>query len=113
MNRPRIIWPRAIGEFVIIVMGVLAALAVDEWRGEYNDRKTEVDYVNRLRVDLERDIDDIFQPDRTIANESRLPPKLARQYDRISIFSESTYLDGGKGVFLVQRFASQRLNHLR
>jgi hypothetical protein len=58
MNRTRIIWPRAIGEFVIIVMGVLAALAVDEWRGEYNDRKTEVDYLSRLRVDLERDIDE-------------------------------------------------------
>ena len=38
-------------------MGVLAALAVDEWRGEYNDRKTEIDYLNRLRVDIERDID--------------------------------------------------------
>lgn len=50
-------WPRAFGEFVIIVMGVLAALAVDEWRGEYDDRKTEIDYLNRLRVDIERDID--------------------------------------------------------
>jgi hypothetical protein len=59
MNRPRINWPRAIGEFVIIVMGVLAALAVDEWRSEYNDRKTEVDYLGRLRVDIERDIEEL------------------------------------------------------
>jgi hypothetical protein len=57
MNRPTIDWPRAIGEFVIIVMGVLAALAVDEWRGDYNDRKTEVDYLARLRVDVGRDIE--------------------------------------------------------
>lgn len=58
MNRPRIDWPRTLGEFVIIVMGVLAALAVDEWRGEYNDRKTELDYLDRLRVDIERDIEE-------------------------------------------------------
>ncbi len=59
MNRPRINWPRATGEFVIIVMGVLAALAVDEWRSDYNDRKTEVDYLGRLRVDIERDIEEL------------------------------------------------------
>ena len=58
MNRPRIDWPRTLGEFVIIVMGVLAALAVDEWRGEYNDRKTELDYLDRLSVDIERDIEE-------------------------------------------------------
>jgi hypothetical protein len=58
MNRPRIDWPRTLGEFVIIVMGVLAALAVDEWRGDYNDKKTELDYLDRLRVDIERDIEE-------------------------------------------------------
>ena len=57
MRKPRMDWPRAFGEFVIIATGVLAALAVDEWRSEYNDRKTEIDYLSRLRVDLERDID--------------------------------------------------------
>ena len=29
---------------------------MDEWSGEYNDRKTEVEYLDRLRVDIERDI---------------------------------------------------------
>jgi hypothetical protein len=57
MIRTRIDWSRALGEFAIIAMGVLAALAVDEWRGEYNDRRTEAEYLDRLRVDLQRDIE--------------------------------------------------------
>lgn len=57
MSDFKIHWPRALGEFVVIVMGVLAALAVDEWRGDYEDRKTEIDYLDRLRVDIERDIE--------------------------------------------------------
>ncbi len=57
MIRTRIDWSRAVGEFLIIVMGVLSALAVDEWRGEYNDRKTEAEYLDRLRVDIQRDIE--------------------------------------------------------
>ena len=57
MSNLKIDWPRALGEFVVIVMGVLAALAVDEWRGDYEDRRTEIDYLDRLRVDIEQDIE--------------------------------------------------------
>jgi hypothetical protein len=57
MIKPKINWPGALGEFVIIVMGVLAALAVDQWRDEYDDRKTESEYLDRIRVDVERDIE--------------------------------------------------------
>ena len=54
-------------EFVVIVFGVLAALAVDEWRSEREDRITEYEYLARIRADIQSDIDnferleDIFQ----------------------------------------------------
>ena len=57
MSNFRFDWPRALGEFIVIVVGVLAALAVDEWRDEREDRMIEAAYLARLQSDLERDID--------------------------------------------------------
>jgi hypothetical protein len=39
-------------EFVLIVAGVLVALALDQWRGRLSDRALEVAYAERLRNDL-------------------------------------------------------------
>jgi hypothetical protein len=55
---PRSRLPRfrvAMGEFLIIVAGVLIALLVDEWRSDRRDRTLEIQYASRLRLDLERD----------------------------------------------------------
>ena len=41
MNILKINWQQTATEFVVIVVGVLAALAVDEWRSERNDRQIE------------------------------------------------------------------------
>lgn len=49
-------WPRALGEFLIIVIGVLCAFAVDEWRLEREDRKSEAAYLARIRADIEQDV---------------------------------------------------------
>ncbi len=40
----------------MVVLGVLIALAVDDYRVERHDRQLEIDYVQRLRVDLERNL---------------------------------------------------------
>lgn len=45
-------WQGFLGEFVVIVLGVLVALAVDEWRGELSDRALEQQYLDRLESDL-------------------------------------------------------------
>ena len=58
MSNFEIDWPKALGEFLIIVVGVLAALAVDEWRGEREDRRLEAAYLARIQVDIKRDIDE-------------------------------------------------------
>ena len=49
----------AIGELLIVVIGVLIALAIDQWNGERLERLQEVDSVSRIIVDLETDLEDI------------------------------------------------------
>jgi hypothetical protein len=43
------------GQFVVIVVGVLVALAVDQWRSDRNDRAREAEYLARLTADLTAD----------------------------------------------------------
>lgn len=45
---------RLLGEFMLVVVGVLAALAVDEWRGSLADRERGRQYLSRLAGDLDR-----------------------------------------------------------
>ena len=52
-------WSYAVGELLIVVIGVLIALAIDQWNGERLERLQEVDSVSRLIVDLETDLEDI------------------------------------------------------
>jgi hypothetical protein len=44
-----------LAEFVVIVLGVLAALAVDEWRDSRIDRELEVELLNAFVCDLSTD----------------------------------------------------------
>lgn len=46
-------WPRLVAEFFVIIVGVLVALAVDQWRESRLDRELEREYLLRLRADLE------------------------------------------------------------
>ena len=42
-------------EFVIVVVGVAAALAADSWRQESIEASEEVAYIERLKLDLQSD----------------------------------------------------------
>jgi len=46
---------RLIGEFTVIVVGVLTALAVDQWSQARQDRSTEASYLARVEADLVAD----------------------------------------------------------
>lgn len=46
---------RAVVEFTVIVIGVLVALAVDQWAEDRSERELERSYLARLVEDLERD----------------------------------------------------------
>lgn len=48
-------WRYAIGEFVIVLLGVLAALAVDSWYTDRQESRLESVYVDALLEDLEKD----------------------------------------------------------
>nr|CAM58128.1 hypothetical protein [uncultured marine microorganism] len=65
MRNFRVNWQQAATEFVVIVLGVLAALAVDEWRNEREDRTTESEYLARIRADIQSDIDNFKRLERT------------------------------------------------
>ena len=49
-------WRQSVAEFVVIVFGVLAALTIDQWWTEREDRNTEAEYISRIRADLNQDI---------------------------------------------------------
>ena len=48
-------WRYAIGEFAIVVLGVLTALWVENWNSERKDRQLEAEYVVALLDDLSKD----------------------------------------------------------
>jgi hypothetical protein len=49
-------WRVAVGEFLVVLCGVLLALAVDDWAAERADRAQEAGSLARLADDLELDI---------------------------------------------------------
>ena len=55
MNKPSLPWGRLAAEFVVIVIGVLVALGVDQWIDALDDRAREREYTVRLRGDLVAD----------------------------------------------------------
>jgi len=51
---------RLLAEFILIDVGVLAALAVDDWRESQADRASEEHLLQGIRADLERDLGDLW-----------------------------------------------------
>jgi hypothetical protein len=49
-------WSYAIGELFIVTIGVLIALGINQWQQDRGDRVLELQYANRLKADLQTDI---------------------------------------------------------
>lgn len=49
-------WKSAIAEILILIVGILAALAVDRWAEERRDAVTAGEYITRLKNDVEVDL---------------------------------------------------------
>jgi hypothetical protein len=45
-------WKYAFGELILIIVGISLALAIDEWREDAEDRRTELEYIEQLIRDL-------------------------------------------------------------
>lgn len=52
----QVAWPRLGAEAFIIVVSILLAFAVEEWRDERSDRELEREYLSRLLEDIESNI---------------------------------------------------------
>ncbi len=76
MIKAPIDWRKAVTEFVVIVFGVLAALAVDQWRDTRNDRLTEAQYLVRLKTDLNADVLQFARFEKTIETKARVITQL-------------------------------------
>jgi predicted choloylglycine hydrolase len=50
----------SIGEILLVVIGILIALQINNWNEDNNERKVEVDYIQNVLEDLEDDLE-IFQ----------------------------------------------------
>jgi len=50
-------WSYAIGELIIVTAGVLIALGVNQWQQDRGDLVLELTYADRLKADLQEDID--------------------------------------------------------
>ena len=49
-------WPTVIIEFLLVVLGVLLALQLDNWNEQRKDRALFQDYLVQLQADLREDI---------------------------------------------------------
>ena len=56
MKSPRLNWPLLLSEFVVIVVGVLIALWVDELREDRYHAALEIEYLESLVTDLDADL---------------------------------------------------------
>ena len=79
MNVLKINWQQALTDFVVIVIGVLAALAVDQWNDNRNDRATEAEYLMRLRADLNQDIRSFTRNEEVFETKARIIKDLRDQ----------------------------------
>jgi hypothetical protein len=52
----RLDWSYAIGELIIVTVGVLIALAIDEWNSQRLEKSEEFDILSRLITDIESDL---------------------------------------------------------
>ena len=102
MNKLKINWQQTAIEFVVIVVGVLAALAVDQWRSERDDRKTEVEYITRLRIDVEADIENFYRFERILEAKAQFLQSLLD--DTI----DSVFADDTRGLMEAKVYSAYR-----
>jgi sensor domain CHASE-containing protein len=62
----------ALGEILLVVIGILIALQVNTWNEDRVQRSREVKYLKNIRLDLEKDLASL---DYQIANRTGIPER--------------------------------------
>jgi hypothetical protein len=96
-------WAYGISELVIVVVGVLIALAADGLRERAAERSLEADYVQRLIEDLKRDTAALSELIEQTESRSRSAQVVVDTYDRGSFVGEPT--DFARSVEFAMWFA--------
>lgn len=53
-----------LGEIVLLVIGILLALQINNWKEHYNDRVQEIAYLKKLKLDLEQNKKQVVEVDK-------------------------------------------------
>ena len=61
----------AIGEIVLVVIGILIALSINNWNQKKNNKKAEIYYLNQMKIDLKAD--SLFLANTKLNLKKRLP----------------------------------------
>ena len=79
-NKPDLYLIYAIGEVVLVVVGILIALQIDNWNEAHNLRRTEVLLLKEMKANLEADMAETYFSKNTSAYDNfyslRLEPQL-------------------------------------
>ncbi|MEJ2127958.1 MAG: DUF6090 family protein [Woeseiaceae bacterium] len=75
------LYRRWVGEFVVIVLGILAALAVDSWSEDRNNHALEQEYLARIKEDLEWDLLELDEAMRASILQARSATTLLHELD--------------------------------
>lgn len=76
--RPKVRWFAA--EYLIVVLGVLTAVAINTWWGERQDRSREQFYLRQLASDLHETEQAVVRTDRFMVPRERAPRRLAQAH---------------------------------
>ena len=85
-------WSYAIGELIIVTVGVLIALGVNQWQHDREDRVLELQYADRLKADLQKDINQFknFEAD-ALSAKTRVLKALSKLDSNQTAFDHSVF----------------------
>lgn len=77
----RLDWRYAIGELIIVVAGVLVALAIDQWNDERLEQRVADEILQHLLIDLQIDLNNIDYMVRAVQNKEQSLLRLKEIFD--------------------------------
>jgi len=88
-------WKHAVGEVFLIVVGVLVALAVNNWNTDRQDRQTELSLLQELRAALTADLDVLKGAETGFQSRKQKIEALRDHVGRAEPYAESLNADFG------------------
>jgi hypothetical protein len=62
----KINWKYAIGEIIIVIIGITIAFSLNNWKEESQNKKLKRQYLESMRIDIEKEIQQLKQNDSSI-----------------------------------------------